>query len=156
VIGENEFPNQYEGCISVTEKNSQFIIGLGSVTTGADTGNSNIKGLNDVVLVAGGSAWVGSQYFGNVPLNQFMEVLPKVIPKSPPRNNFKILLKKTVKYALAKASFKQTDNLNWKNVVEVLNHEWVKSDDVTMCVDVSFSLPACKDITINNPNSFVS
>lgn len=66
VISEDN--DSYLGTRGITQDDDVFVIGLGVVTTGADTGNSNIRGENEVVLIGSGCAFVGSRFFGNVPL----------------------------------------------------------------------------------------
>jgi len=49
VISEDN--DKYLGTRAITQADDVFVIGLGVVTTGADTGNSNIRNEPEVVLI---------------------------------------------------------------------------------------------------------
>lgn len=55
------------------------MIGLGVITTGADTGKTNIRGEPEVILVNSGSAFVGPNFYGNVPLDLYIKRLTEVL-----------------------------------------------------------------------------
>lgn len=54
---------------------SNFIIGLGAVTTASDTNFMNIRGNQNKVMASNGSCFVGSDYYGSVPLSELMKAL---------------------------------------------------------------------------------
>lgn len=66
---------QFAGTLMPEANDNSFVIGLGAITTGIDTNNTNIRGSTNKVLASNNSCFVGSKFYGNVSLEDFMKEL---------------------------------------------------------------------------------
>ena len=57
---------------------NDVVICLGTVTTGANTGNKNIIGEQNKVILQNGGGFIGSKWYGSLPLEEYITKLTKM------------------------------------------------------------------------------
>lgn len=153
----------FEGCVTLSHAEIQklvgtdgCVIGLGAWTTGKDTDNQNIRGVNSI-LAAHNGVWVGADFFPLVSLESFIQSLNLAFiawakaTKDLPLQGLRI----PRRAALAAGKVPTPDSeLTYDKFFAVLN-DWISQDDVVV-VDAGFPLVGAQSLKIEAQEGFVA